>query len=282
MSEPMVNPSLTYPSPVASGVVKPSVACATFAIPRFRRELAVDRAIRVVIFVAVLLAMLFLPAHFSNIVLIVGAVVWIGLSVISGKVFRQLPQITSWIERDPAAAESAIALALPRHPLQRSVRLLLYHRLAILRHRQQRFAESAAISQALLFERLEPAVNIRTNLLLMLTEANLECGDLGGAYTALAGLSTLPLSHIEDLQRMALQIRYEVACGHDGYALQDLERKIAMIEMLPGPPCGVLHALLAIAAQRQNQKPLADWLWRRAELISTPQALAEVKRRAGR
>lgn len=278
----MVNPSLTHPASGLPGTAGPSVACVPFTMPRLRRELALDRAIRVVTFVTVLLAMLLLPANLSNIILIIGAAVWIALSLISGRVFQQLPQITSWIECDPGAAESAIALALPRRPLQRSVRLLLYHRLAILRHRQQRFAESAAISQALLFERLEPAVNIRTNLLLMLAEANLECGNLAGAYAALTGLAPLPLSHVEGLQRMALQTRYEVACGHDAYALQDLDGKIAMIEMLPGPPCGALHALLAIAAQRQNQKELAAWLWKRAELISTPEALAEVKRRAGR
>jgi hypothetical protein len=286
VSEPLVNPAfLTAPPEPATS--RPAVACPPFAARRFRSELTIDRAIRLLALAAVILALTLdsfwntLIPHLSTIIMVGVAIGWIALSMVSGRVFHQLPLITGWVERDPGAAESAIALALPRRPLQRSVRLLLYHRLAMLRHRQQRFAESAAICQALAGEKLEPAVNIRVNVLLMLLEAQLECGNLAGAYAALAQLHQLPLGLVEGLQRLALQVRYEVACGYDAQALQGLDQKIAMIEMLPGPPCGALHGLLAIAATRLRHARLAEWLWRRATLICTPEALADVRQRAG-
>jgi hypothetical protein len=77
----------------------------------------------------------------------------------------------------------------------------------------------------------------------------------------------------ELLQKTALQIRYEVTVGQDAAALHELTAKIDMIELMPAPQAGTLHALLALAARRSGHGELAAWLTDRAQLLCEPQQL---------
>lgn len=248
-------------------------AAPPFASAALARQLAVDQVVRGLM-VAGLIVLLALGSlleaqapNFAMVLLLAVAASWIGVGTISSRVWRQIPRITALLEQDPSAAESAIAAALRRRPLQRSVRLLLYHRLALLRHRQQRFGETAAICQAVLAQKLGPAAAVRGNLLLMLAESRLECGDLAGAHLALVELQRSRLLLVESLQRLSLQIRYEITCGYDLHALQDLERKLDLIELMPAAQGAAMHVLLARAAARAGQAALAQWLGQRAELL---------------
>lgn len=201
---------------------------------------------------------------------------WLAVNVVSAKVSRELPRVAAMIEADPVAAEARLAEHMRRRPLMRWVRLMLYHRLAGLRHRQRRFAESAAICAAVLRHRLGPARQARAHLLLMLTEAALECGDLHAAYGALSELFRTRLTLLEALQRLALQTRYEVMAGHPAAAVQQAQRKAHLAELMPTPQCGALHAMLATAAVQAKQHDLATWLWGRAQLLCTPEQLEEL------
>jgi hypothetical protein len=192
---------------------------------------------------------------------------WFSLNMVSAKVSRQLPMITIMIESDPAAAEAALAQVMQRRPLMRGVRLMLYHRLALMRHRQRRYAESALICQTLLTYRLGAAEQTRCHMLLMLAEARLECGDMLGTFFALSELYRMPLSLIEALQRLALQTRYEVTAGHFAAAIHHWRQKLAMAEIMPAWPCGMMHVMLATAAQRAGQSELAAWLDKRSRLL---------------
>ena len=60
----------------------------------------------------------------------------------------------------------------------------------------------------------------------------------------------------------------------DDAVLDDVQRKVAMSELMPAPQCGAMHAMLAVAAQRAQRRPLGDWLHRRAELLCTQEQLA--------
>ena len=82
------------------------------------------------------------------------------------------------------------------------------------------------------------------------------------------------LSLQETLQLLALQTRYEVICGHDQHALQDVHRKVELSELMPASQCAAVHATLASAAQRQQHSQLANWLRRRAELLAAPAQLS--------
>ena len=75
---------------------------------------------------------------------------WVLLAAAGVRAVQALAPLTMLIEQNPAAGESALAQLMQRRALPRWVRQSLYHRLALLRHRQQRWAESAAVTQSLL------------------------------------------------------------------------------------------------------------------------------------
>lgn len=247
-----------------------------FTPDRFLRDLGIDSAIRWAALVVVVIAAGYLilteqtDTPLGLAVVLALAFGWISINTISATIWRTLPSITEMIGPDPASAEALLAEQLKRRPLVRWVRLMLYHRLASIRHRQQRFHESAVICQSLLGQSLGPARRQRGPLLLMLLEAQLYCGNLHGAYAALLELHRQPLSLVESLQRLALQTRYEVLAGHDGAALAGVKQKLMLAELMSADHCGAMHAMLTTSATRAGHGELADWLWRRTNLLCSP------------
>ena len=207
--------------------------------------------------------------------LVIGS--WVILNTASARISRELPHLAAMIDAEPEQAEDRIVQLVRIKPLLGWVRLMLYDRLAGLRHRQQHYAESLAICATVLRYRLGPARDARPHLLLMLTEAALERRDLRSAYHALLELYHLRLSLNEALQRLALQTRYEVMCGHDSAALERTPQKVQLSELMPAAQCGALHAILATAAKRSDDRDLAHWLWQRAELLCSHEQLDELK-----
>lgn len=195
---------------------------------------------------------------------------WLGLNMISVSVSRQLGAVSRHISAEPAEAETALAALMRRWPLVTWVRLMLYHRLAVLRYRQRRFAEAAAICQAVLNHRLGAAGHMYPSILLLLAGSGVEAKQLQPAYDALLRLHQLPLSLTQALQRLALQTRYELLAGYDANVLEQGALKVQYAELMPAPQSGAMHAMLATAAERTDRHELADWLWRRAELLSEP------------
>jgi len=202
---------------------------------------------------------------------------WMALANLSAKTAHALPQLTALLDVQPRAGEAALAQLMSRRALMRGLRLVLYHRLAMLRHRQQDFAQSSAICQSLLMTR-QPgsAQSQRPHLLLMLAEARLELGDALGAYYALYELHHTPLPLHEALQRMALRTRYELVTGHAHSALQHAHQKLALAALMPAAQCGAFHSLLATAAQRSGRSDWQQWLEQRVELICSPEQVAQL------
>jgi hypothetical protein len=212
----------------------------------------------------------------GGVIVLATIVLWFAVNSISAKTWHELRHITALIDQAPDHAEDQLAAAMKRWPLQRSVRLLMHHRLAMLRHRERYFEEAAAISAAVLKYRMGNAERVRAHLLLLAAESYLITGRLEPAHTALRQLQALRLNLVESLQRMALQTRYEISAGQDDQALHALDSKIEQAELMPAAQCGALHAMFAIAARRARQTPLADWLQRRAELICGRESLEEI------
>ncbi len=257
-----------------------------FTPARFARELWIDTALRRAVTLAAVAAIIGLalfdqsgsPMAFLVVTFLVFG--WVAVSTISANVWRALPAVTAMIARNPDVAEDGLARLMKRRPLMRWVRLLLYHRLAAIRHRQLRFQESAAICRAVLGEPLGPARKQRGSLLLMLAEAGLQCRDMHGAYAALYELHRETLGLAERLQRLAIQTRYEVLCGHDRAALGGLRDKLLLAELMPAEHCGAMHAMLTASARRAGKPELADWLWRRSQLLCGPEQLDRLVRGA--
>ena len=268
------SPQTDHSGPLPQDV--PQQTIPPFAPQRFLNDLWIDSAIRwsalIVVVIAAGYMVLFNLADttLGLAVILLLAFGWISINTISATIWRTLPHITELISHNSDAAEALLAPQLKRRPLVRWVRLMLYHRLAAIRHRQQRFHESAVICQSLLGQNMGPARRQRGALLLMLLEAQLQRGDLHGAYPALLELHTQPLSLAESLQRLALQTRYEVLAGHDAAALAGVKQKLLLAELMPAEHCGAMHAMLTTSAARAGQADLADWLWRRTNLLCSP------------
>jgi len=204
---------------------------------------------------------------------------WLWLSTTTARAARTINASTPLMRTDPAQAEAMIDQSLRYRPVMRWVRLLAYHRLAGLRHQQRRFTESAAISLCLLNQRLKgPSAAVRPNLLLMLAEAQMELGNLPGAYHALAHLHQTRLSLSQALQRLAIQTRYELAVGAYEAALNRSRSKVQLAELMPVVHCAAMHAMLATAAHQRGHEKLAGWLWERTRLLAPPGLIEQLER----
>lgn len=252
---------------------------------RFARQIATDELLRGLLIAGVVGALavtLFLPAFAVVSGLIAPAVLlglWLWLSISTARVARSLTSFGALMASEPDKAEQALADMLQVKPVMRWARLLSYHRLAGLRHMQRRFAETAAICLCLLNQPLKgPAAATRPHLLLMLAEAQLQVGNLPGAYHALAHLQQTRLGLVQSLQRLVIQTRYELAIGADASALHRARAKIELAELMPTPHCAAMHAMLATAAQRSGQPRQAQWLWQRARLLAGPDGWETLQR----
>ncbi|WP_432797908.1 hypothetical protein [Poriferisphaera sp. WC338] len=251
---------------------KSHAALKGFDVRVLRRQLAMDLFLRWVSGVGMVVLLVYVfGAGGDGIAFTLGVVLlifgWFALNAVNARTGRELSQMTGIIEIDPAGAERWLAGVMERRPLIGWVRLMIYHRVAMLRHKQERFSESAAICRSVLGYRLGPAEGTRGHLLLILSEASLEIGDIASAYSALRELYGMRVSLMEALQRLALQVRYELMSGNERAAVTGVDGKMEMAELLPGPQCGAVHEMLRIAAERCGEIELAMRLKARSELL---------------
>ena len=253
--------------------------CAAFDADRFDREVSIDNGARWVLISGLILlclptaASVFLnvlvqePEWFST--LMVGVIVaWIWISTTSTRIARQLSSIVSLTDHDPEAAEGLLGQVMTKWPIQRPVRLMFYYRLALLRHRQMRFYESAAICQCVLAQPVAATAKLRTSLLLVQTESLLHIGDVSGAFAAIHQLHQSSLRLSDRLQLLPLQIRYELMADQNEAVLVHLKERVRLAELMPSFQCGAVHRMLAVAAERIGQLPLKNWLNARAVLFT--------------
>jgi len=262
---------------------------AAFAREDFERRLALDAAMSqmmialavgavVLSFVASAIGTVPIQGVASVAAPVVLVLLWVLMSTTTAKVTRGLPPLAQIAHHPAQQLETRIAQALEQKPVMRWARLMTYHRLATLRHRQGRFEEAAEICHAILSQPLNgPAAGAKPHLLLMLVEANLGARNLTGAYHALEQLHATRLSLVESLQRLVLATRYELMVGAFGETMQNARSKIEMAELMPVPQCGAMHAMLATAAQRTGEAKKSAWLWERANLLTSPEMLDRLK-----
>ena len=281
----------------------PTESCPVFAPGTLKRQLVVDAAIRRTIAITavgcVLLAMTLDAGDTWFTLTLFGIIgLWFFMGTTSTRVAQQVPKIAILVEQDPAAAETQLAKIIGQKLVPRPLRLMLYHRLAMIRQRQRRYGEVAAICQAVLNEKpgggIQSAVSappgtavsagvkpkphrgdrqMLNHLFLLLIDAHLHCHNLMGAYVGLWQLHRCKLPLAELLELTLLQTRYEVTAGHTQTALNGIEHRVRLAELMPAPQCGAMHLLLAVAAGRARQEKLYQWLVRRGELLCEPNQL---------
>jgi hypothetical protein len=245
------------------------------AISRFRRDLTIAALVRMSLVAAAMACVLAEPVFglrqpWMYVLLVIGGV-WVFLSYRSMQGSRMAADSPSLIAAGEfERAESHIDAALRSFSLFRNAKILSLHHLAVLRHAQRRWRESALLCQAVSSQKLGNMPGLARNSLLLLADSMLQLGDLRGAFGAMAGLYRHRLGLGEALVLQLLQLDYSWRIGAWESMLQAVGAKVQMCELMPRLNAARSQALLAAAAFKTNRAELARWLRRRAE----PQEIA--------
>lgn len=204
------------------------------------------------------------------VVLGAGLVGWLIANARSGATAREAIDSARRVIGGPATSEltEQIARVARRFTMYHAVRVMIYHQLAIVLHRQGRFDESSQVALALLaLPGRSVDADTRHRLLMLLADACLRRGDLWGAYGALSDLHHSRLDLPGALQLLELQTRYQVMCGDRAAILDALTRKVAMSELMPPAVSAALHRSFGRAAHALGHAHTAKWLDDRAMLL---------------
>jgi hypothetical protein len=250
------------------------------AISKTRRDLTLATLLRWALIGAAVLTLFVQPLldEWGNIAVAVlfglGAV-WFVLSFRSMRGSRIAADSSSLIASGQyELAEQHIAEALGSFSIFRTVKLMSLHHLAMLRHAQSRWQESAMLCRALLTQRLAQGSGLDRSSRLILAEALLELNDLPGVHDALARLYDQRLPLREALNLLTIQLDYQAKVGAWTQIFdQQVMKKVELAELLPTPQAARAQALLALSARKVGREDWADWLRKRVELLVDPQKL---------
>lgn len=170
-------------------------------------------------------------------------------------------------------AELQIEQVLKRFTVYRTVKLTGIHQLAILRHAQRQWGESATLCRGLLGQRLGALDRMAQSSRLILVDNLLELGDLNGAYAGLVDLYRQRLSLHEAMDLLSVQLDYESRIEAWTAMMHNVAAKVQMCELLPATAAAKAQALLALAARHTGRADWADWLAKRAGLLGDIDAL---------
>ena len=192
---------------------------------------------------------------------------WMGLnSARNSRAAAQSPSLIASGQFD--AAEKNIEQTVRSFSLFRPVKLQALHHLAVLRHAQRQWQESAVFAQALLAQRLGALQPISRPTRLLLADSLLEMNDLAGAHRALSGLHQEPLSLVESLSLLAVQLDYSARVGAWQSIFQNFMSKVQLAELMPASASARAQAFIALAARNVGRLDVATWLSERVELLT--------------
>jgi hypothetical protein len=247
-------------------------------IHRFRRDMTLGRVARGALLIAAMAAFFIAPAVGAGIegALVVASicVTWVLLSA-RGIQSSRLAQASSDLIASGhfEEAEEQIDSVLRKFSLFQNVKLIGLHHLAVLRHAQRRWQDAAALCHAFLSQKLGTVQNLSKPSRLLLVDALLQLNDVRAAYAAMAPLYQQKLSLSEALSLQHLQLDYLCRVGAWDQLLGDIGTKVQLAELMPPSAAARSQAILALAATKLGRPDLADWLRRRAELLTDPEKL---------
>jgi hypothetical protein len=248
------------------------------AIHRFRRDLTFGRVVRG-LFAFAFVATLLLPLTRLRLdpmfVLPIIACGFLVLSIGSVKGSRLITDSPSLIAAGQfEEAERRIDQALRGFSLFRHVKVLGLHHLALLRHAQKNWHESAMLCRALLGQKLGTLQGLGKPARLMLADALLEMGDVRSAGEVISDLFCQRLSLAEVQKLLAVQLDYQASTGAWDEMTSGITAKVQVTELMPAASAARSQALLALAARHTGRNDWSQWLRRRAELLADVQRLA--------
>jgi hypothetical protein len=245
---------------------------ADYAISRCRRDLTLAALIRYALMAGALFCLLVGPlitgGMLSSLILVAIGVIWITLTLRSARGSHMAQMSSTMIAAGQwDQAEKQIEQSLRSFSLFRSNKLLSLHHLALLRHAQNRYPESATLCRALLGQRLGALSGLSKSSRLMLADSLLEMGDVRGAYDAFIRLHQQTLSLGEAVQLLVTETDYASRIGAWDHILTTVMAKVQLAELMPAQNAATVQAILALAAQKTGRTDLSNWLKRRAELL---------------
>jgi hypothetical protein len=239
------------------------------AIKTLRRDLTISRVMRGAIFLALVIIPSFNLGLPSGTLLVLLGVGWMAISYFSARgsyMAADSPSLIASGQYDQA--EEEIERVIRSFWLFRSVKLLSLHHLAVLRHAQRQWRESALLSRALLRQKLNGLPGIARTTRLMLADSLLELGDLSGAHEALSSIYSYKLTLQEAMNLLVVQLDYESRIGAWQAMFANIPYKIQMAELMPASSAARTQAFLALAAKKVDRPDWSEWLRRRAELLT--------------
>ena len=239
------------------------------AIARLRRDLAVATIVKVAMWGLLLLAIAKGDDTTRTAAFFAVGAAWVALAMGSRRGTALAAGSSSLIAAGLYdAAEVQLSRALRGFSLFRTTKLLSLHHLALLRHTQRRFDESAQLSGALLRHRLGPLKGLGKSARLMLASASVNLNDLRGAYDAISQLYSQRLALPEALHLLRTQLDYESRIGAWEHMMIGLPVKVQLAELMPAPDAAAVQALLALAARKTGRSDWEQWLCERVGLIT--------------
>lgn len=246
-------------------------------ISRVRRDMTLSTLLKTVLACAAMACLLGGGGDNMRVVGLLGiAGLWVWLSFNSARSSRTAAESPSLIAAGQfEEAERNIEQTVRTFSLFRPVKLQALHHLALLRHAQRRWQESAALARALLRQRLGALQPISRPTLLLLADSLLEMNDVRGAYDAIARLYRERLSLPEVLNLLAIQLDYSTRIAAWPSMLDNVMEKVQLAELMPPVVAARSQAALALAAQKVGRADLANWLRARVELLTDVKQMAE-------
>jgi hypothetical protein len=248
-------------------------------ITRVRRDLTLSIVLKAVLAVAAVVCFTMAGQENARFLALLGiGSIWFWLSINSARSSRAAAQSPSLIAAGQfEEAERNIEQSVRTFSLIRTVKLQSLHHLALLRHAQRRWQESAIFARALLSQRLGPLQPLSRSTRLLLADSLLEMNDLRGAYDALAALHREPMSLAETLNLLCIQLDYSARVSGWQSMLENVMGKVQLAELLPAALSARSQALLALAAKKIGRDDLAGWLRDRAALLADSQQLVSAR-----
>lgn len=247
------------------------------AITRVQRDLTLSTLLKSVLLVALLACFVIGPDNMRLAALLGVGAIWFWLSINSARSSRTAAQSPSLIAAGQfEEAERNIELTVRSFSIFRPVKLQALHHMALLRHAQRRWQESAALCRALLRQRLGILRPLDRSTRLLLADALLEMNDPAGAYHAIVGLFHQRLALPETLHLLLIQLDYSARIGAWQSMTDGIMSKVQLAELMPSSSAARTQALLGLAARKTGRNDFADWLKARAQLLAdVPKLVAE-------
>lgn len=242
---------------------------ARVAIARLRRDLVLASTLKVLLWGSLIVAIAVGSETVKTAAFVAVGAAWVALAMGSRRGSALAAGSSSLIAAGLYdAAEVQLSRALSGFSLFRSTKLLSLHHLALLRHTQRRFDESAQLSRALLGHRLGPLKALGKSARLMLASASVNLNDLNRAYGAIAELYKHRLSLGEALHLLRTQLDYESRIGAWDHMAANLPVKVQLAELMPTADAAAVQALLALAARKTGRGEWETWLCERVGLLA--------------